>query len=998
MTSVHFSHRALSRFSQVSVFALATLLSACDPQLPSVVLIVDDGDKDVATGAVTLAIGPTLDALEEVALGDEEFPVSVTVVSMRTERTTLWVEARDVDGNALARATADESDDVPGVVFKQRGENVVNVTLLSACESGDEACDDGLFCNGVERCDGQVCRSGEEPCAASPFSCVEIACLEEEEACDVVVSHNICEPIALDGGVLEPTYCDVAEGCRPGQACFDDSECDDGLACNGPERCLVGRCVGGIPLVTDDENPCTVDACDESADTVLHVALGDGSLCVMPEMPTGDSSALGICLAGACGASVCGDGFVDDEELEQCDDANTDDDDGCTTACTPSRFVLEDFVGGALCDGMSLAEAGLGQISRVHGTPEGGFVFLDEHRRVIRRYLAGTDVLERVAGNGVPGHGEDGELAAFAPLAKSVAGLAVHPVDGTVFWVDAADPSGRVYATGDDGVLRVVAGSGSDASSGIGGDARSYALTVPSRILVTSTERLVIVNGYGEPELLRVDLTGPDANRVYRIDGGDDGIIAEGGLASTLRFFYIRALAPTDDGGFFASHANKGAVPWGISRFTPNGDDYDVVRVAGLGGEECDGDAVDGASATATPVCGPEHLVADVLGYAYCFARQSQHLVSCVDQGGIVHTVFGTGVEGTPTAGVSPIGNRVGWIEGLARMGDTLLVVGRATDYGERYAARIAADGSVVDLVVGDATIDGRCGMGSVASIADVSSPDDVDVLADGRVVLTATYAEGFVVDDAGLIEAVSTPGIRQVATGPSGQVVGLGDSGRIQLAPAVDEGSSSIAGGGMDAADGAIGDTILLVDPIDIAMPSDGVVYVLERAGQRLRRLEETLGGWVIETVVGTGIPDPADQGGPALLSSLAFPTALAVSGEGSIAIVDGTGVVKIVVDDTVSILGVSESASAVAFDAAQNLFVATTTHRIWRVPHRDGALRADAAVVVVGSGDARYVPGLGTDASIYRPTRLAVGADGALLVLQHEAHRVARVVRVPE
>jgi cysteine-rich repeat protein len=991
---MHASHRASRYVLFVAILVLATLAMACDPQLPSVVLVVDDGEKNVAAGAVSLAIGPTLETLEETPLGDETFPVSVTVVSMRTERTTLWVEARDAGGRALARATANESEDAPGVVFKQRVANIVNVTLLSACESGDETCDDGVFCNGVERCDGQVCRSGEVPCAASPFSCVEIACLEEEEACDVVVSHNSCEPLALDGGVLEPTYCDVAEGCRPGQACFDESDCDDGLACNGPERCLVGRCVGGIPLVTDDGNPCTVDACDESNDAVLHVALADGSVCVMP----GSESALGICLAGACDASRCGDGYVDAAAGESCDDANTDDDDGCTAACVPSRFVLEDFVGGALCDGMSLAAAGLGQISRVHGTADGGFVFLDEHRRVIRRHRASTGLLERVAGNGIPGSGEDGELAVRAPLAKSIAGLAVHPVDERVFWVDAADPSGRVYATGADGVLRVVAGSGSDASSGIGGDARSFALTVPRSVAITSSERLIIVNGYGEPELLGVDLSGVNANRVFRIDGGDEGLIAESGLASTLKFLFIRALAPTDDGGFYASHANKGAVPWGISRFTPSGDDYDVVRVAGLGGNDCEGDPVDGTDALTTPVCGPEHLVTDVLGYAFCFARQHGHIVSCVDESGVVHTVLGTGIEGTPVVGVSPIGNPVGWIEGLARVAGALLVVGSAANNGERYAARISADGSVVDLVVGDATFEGRCGMGAAALVADVSSPDDVDVLADGRVLLTAGYAEGFVIDQAGLVDAVGTPGIQQAATGPSGQVVGLGENGQVNLTSILGGYAPSIAGGGTDANDGAIGDDILLVDAVDVAMPADGVIYVLERAGQRLRRLDETVSGWVVTTVVGTGIPDPSDQGGPALLSSLSFPTAFAVTGGGEVAIVDGTGAVKVVVDGQVSVLAVSEPASAVAFDGARNLFVATTTHRIWRVPYRDGALRATAAVVVVGGARARYVPGIGADASVYRPRRLTVGQDGALLVLQHEAHRVARVVRVPE
>lgn len=46
-------------------------------------------------------------------------------------------------------------------------------------------------------------------------------------------------------------------------ACVDDADCDDGLVCNGQERCVDGVCVPGTPPDCDDGIACTVDRCRE---------------------------------------------------------------------------------------------------------------------------------------------------------------------------------------------------------------------------------------------------------------------------------------------------------------------------------------------------------------------------------------------------------------------------------------------------------------------------------------------------------------------------------------------------------------------------------------------------------------------------------------------------------------------------------------------------------------------------------------------------------------
>src|SRR5215831_15898955 len=60
----------------------------------------------------------------------------------------------------------------------------------------------------------------------------------------------------------------------------DDSKCQDGVYCNGIERCdNQNGCVAGEPIGCDDQDVCTIDSCDEKTHACLHAprdADGDG--------------------------------------------------------------------------------------------------------------------------------------------------------------------------------------------------------------------------------------------------------------------------------------------------------------------------------------------------------------------------------------------------------------------------------------------------------------------------------------------------------------------------------------------------------------------------------------------------------------------------------------------------------------------------------------------------------------------------------------------------
>jgi len=131
-------------------------------------------------------------------------------------------------------------------------------------------CDDELFCNGVETCDpGSGCQPGTPPALDDFVACTIDAC---DEANDLV-THTP-----------------------------DDAACDDATWCNGAEVCdPVLDCQPGTPPALDDSVACTIDACDETNDAVIHIAYA-------PRCDDGDSCTADLCapLAGCTSTPIPG--------------------------------------------------------------------------------------------------------------------------------------------------------------------------------------------------------------------------------------------------------------------------------------------------------------------------------------------------------------------------------------------------------------------------------------------------------------------------------------------------------------------------------------------------------------------------------------------------------------------------------------------------------------------------------------------------------------------
>jgi hypothetical protein len=120
---------------------------------------------------------------------------------------------------------------------------------LVHCVSATE-CDDGVFCNGAERCVAGQCAAGSVPPVDDGVACTKDRCEEPNR-----IRHMA-----------------------------DDKACDDGKLCNGQERCdTKSGCQPGSAPTLDDAIDCTLDSCEESAQAVVHTPMDsrcdDGDSC-----------------------------------------------------------------------------------------------------------------------------------------------------------------------------------------------------------------------------------------------------------------------------------------------------------------------------------------------------------------------------------------------------------------------------------------------------------------------------------------------------------------------------------------------------------------------------------------------------------------------------------------------------------------------------------------------------------------------------------------------
>lgn len=144
--------------------------------------------------------------------------------------------------------------------------------LIDGCRV-DSDCDDGVFCNGIEACDGGTCQAGDPVCACG--------CHEDLDTCYECCSDAECDDgdecttdACTDGNCAHvPGDCDDGDSCT-NDACVDGDcthvarDCDDGDACTD-DVCTNGSCAHAARDCNDGVD-CTADGCDAAAGGCTH--------------------------------------------------------------------------------------------------------------------------------------------------------------------------------------------------------------------------------------------------------------------------------------------------------------------------------------------------------------------------------------------------------------------------------------------------------------------------------------------------------------------------------------------------------------------------------------------------------------------------------------------------------------------------------------------------------------------------------------------------------
>jgi uncharacterized protein (TIGR03437 family) len=539
-------------------------------------------------------------------------------------------------------------------------------------------------------------------------------------------------------------------------------------------------------------------------------------------------------------------------------------------------------------------------------------------------------IISTYAGTGIPGYSGDRGPATSAKISFP-AGIALD-AQGNMYVADEGNSVIRRIAV--DGTINTVAGNGNPNFAGDNGPATSAQMD-PVAVAVDSQGNLYIADG-ANYRIRKVDTNGI----ITTIAGhGIEGYVGDNGPATGAEIDFVTDLAVDNNGNVyladyynyevrkvdttgmmtaFAGGVQFGSiasaipattavmVPYGVA-FDPSGNVYisdgnlnnTVVRrvdlstgliytVAGTGQVGFTGDGGEGLAAELNSPAGLA-----ISGGVVYFADVANERVRSISNY-IINTVAGTGIRDN-----GPATNAfLNFPEGIAIDGSGNVLV---ADTGNAEARRFKTGGNInnVGQLQGGAPLGVAVDHAGNFYLTDEEPgfpsqmPHVLEVAADGTTsVIAGNGPDGFYGDDGPATLAVfNTP--QGIAVDSAGNIY-VADHGNFRVRKIDTTGNiNTIGGNGKAQFSGDNGPaTSAGMDPYDLAVDSAGDVLVVDQLNNRIRKIASN---GTITTVVGTGLPGYAGDGGPATAAQLKVPSGIALDSAGNMYIADeGNAVVR--------------------------------------------------------------------------------------------------------
>jgi sugar lactone lactonase YvrE len=470
----------------------------------------------------------------------------------------------------------------------------------------------------------------------------------------------------------------------------------------------------------------------------------------------------------------------------------------------------------------------------------GGFyVACSFQNRVYR--VASNGILTVIAGTGSPGFDGDGGPAISARI-ENPTGLAVDS-SGNLFIAD--DKNNRIRKVTLGGIINTIAGGGPDVTDG--GPATSASLSDPRGVAVDRSGNVLIADA-GHARIRSVT---PDGV-IHTIAGtGLSGFSGDGGPATSARISPANLVVDPNGNIVIADSGN-----FRIRKITTDGV---INTVAGTG---IAGVSADGIPATASWLAYPYGVAVDRAGNIF-IAETGAFRIRKVTPAGTITTVAGTGCcgsggDGGPATAAQLAGD--GLMGVLGPWGVDVDDAGNLfiADTGSNRVRKVTPDG-VINTAAGNGVLEccGFSGEGVLATSAQLRFPTTLALDTLGNLLFAdAGNSRIRKVTPAGIISTVAGTGISMGASTPSGF---SGDGG-----PAV---NAELGNG------------------LGVAADSFGNVYIADSSNQRVRKV--TPDG-VIRTIAGNGYAGFSGDGADPLSAQLNFPSGVAADAIGNVFVAD--------------------------------------------------------------------------------------------------------------